>query len=252
MSAFIGPSDAITAEQLAKVKAWLEQYGRAQVPVLVGRPPDPADFEDGEEVYDDREVEFTHGGPYLSGQPGETARRAVLRLGRSWRTVALDSVEVHPRHVEVAGLAKLDDYQPIDFPPPDCAFCDISLTHDGDGWYCEQCGASWDSSGQTCTRKCVEPDCDGAEAEVIGEDQQPRCKPCAFEILIGALEPTPPYCCHSCRSDVVGMPYDAKARRSGHHPLCGRCKSREDSDAYWKNYLDRPATATATVKDGLL
>lgn len=250
---FIGPVDAVTAQQLETVQAWITAYGRGNVPVLVGPAPDPTDFEEGEEIYDEREVEFTHGGgPYLSGIPGDTARRATLRLGQGWRQVALDTVEIHPRHAEVAGLVELDDHQELDFPPPDCAFCEISLNHDGDGWTCEQCSARWDSAGHRCTRECVEPECDAAEAEVVGEDGQPRCKPCAFQILIGAIQPTAPYTCSNswCSTKVVGMPYAAKARRHGHNPVCGGCQQKADSDDWWKSYLNdkvKPVTTTESL-----
>lgn len=247
MSGFIEPLDS--AEQLARIRTWIEQHGKSDVAVLIGPAPDPADFEDGEEYVDDREVEFTHGSPFLAGKTSEE-RQAVVRLRHSRRLVALDSVEPHPRYAEVAGLATLNDGdEHLEFPPPDCAFCRIGLTCDGDGWYCEQCAAGWNSAGTSCTRRCVEPDCD-ADAEVAGEDKQPRCTPCAFQVLVGAIVATPPYLCTNswCRTKVIGMPYWAKARRSGYGPVCGRCQEKTEHDAWMESYMARTSRPTVSTE----
>jgi hypothetical protein len=235
--------DGVTAHQLETVQAWLREYGRRSVPVLVGPAPDPADFEEGEEVVDDRDVEFTHDGPWLSGKEGDQARRALIRVGINWRVLDLDKVEVHPKVNAEAGLGPVPMVE-LDFPPPDCTYCEIGLTHDGDSWYCEQCSASWDSGGfSSHTRKCVEPECGGNEAELVGDDGQPRCRPCQFLVAIGEIEATAPYKCREsyCGTRVVGMPADNLAAR---HQRCGRHQYQIDSDAYWKDYLDKKKTVT--------
>lgn len=50
------------------------------------------------------------------------------------------------RRREARGLTEppTDD---LYFPPPRCTKCDERLYHDGDGWACEDCSLSWDSSG---------------------------------------------------------------------------------------------------------
>jgi len=238
--------DSVTAHQLETIQAWIKEYGRKSVPVLVGPAPDPEELDEDEELIDDREVEFTHHEPWLSGNAGDLGRIAKIRVGITWRVVELDKLEVHPKVGAEAGFGKVVETE-LDFPPPDCVYCEISLSHDGDNWYCEQCRASWDNSGHSGhTRLCVEPDCGGEYAELVGADGQPRCRSCQFLVAIGQIEATKPYKCRKsyCHSEpVVGMPADTAAARQRR---CGRHQHQVESDAYWKNYLDNKKAVTTT------
>ena len=87
----------------------------------------------------------------------------------------------HKRWREANGVTELPT-EDLYFPPPDCPSCDRGLGHNGDGWQCDPCGLSWNSSG------------DGASADwtdVYGDD-----RPCA--------EHGKPFCwhceCEGCRS----------------------------------------------------
>ncbi len=240
--------DEVTARQLEAVRDWTRRYGTARVPVLVGAPPDPADFDEGEEVIDERDVEFTWDSPHLAGKPGDIGRIAKIRLGVHWRTVDLDSVQVHPEAATVATFNPVP-HTDLEFPPPDCTYCEIGLSHDGDGWYCEQCGASWSNNGMDHhRRRCVESECGGAEAEMIGDDGQPRCRPCGFLVSIGRIEATAPYRCREiCYGDspVTGMPADSAAARYGR---CGRHQQQADSEAWMKDCLSKSrASGTAAT-----
>jgi hypothetical protein len=236
--------DDITAHQRELVQAWVREHGRRGVPVLVGPAPRPEEFEEGEEFVDDRDVEFTHEAPWLAGNPGDAGRLAMVRLGWNWRTVQLDTLEVHPRHAELAAF-KAPECVDLEFPPPDCAYCEIGLDHDGDGWACGQCRASWASNGYSGhTRVCVEPDCGGFEADTVGEDGQPRCGTCQFLVMVGRIEPTSPYKCKEsvCGDKVTGMPAETSAARNRR---CGRHQQQVESDAYWKDYLAARPVLTA-------
>lgn len=244
--AFARQLDDITAQQLEKVQAWQRDHGRKSVPVLVGPPPRPEDFEEGEEPYDDRDIEFTHDGPWLSGNDGDPDRRALIRLGLRRRVVDLDKVQVHPHFALVAGFAPVKETE-LEFPPPECVYCDINLEHDGDGWACPQCRADWASDGYSHHRRvCVEAECDGDEAKVVGEDGQPRCRPCQFLVTVERIEPTGPYRCREtyCRDEkVTGMPADTRAARNRR---CGRHQQQIDNEESWKNYLDRKGSTTGS------
>lgn len=205
------------------VEAWNGQYGGRSVPVFVG------------DDHDDDCVEFTHQQAWLGGKPEDEQRTPMIRVGSSWKPTDLRRITVHPRAAEAFGLKPIEPVE-LSFRAPDCEFCEIELSHDGDSFYCEQCCASWSDNGFRMTRKCVEDECGGDEADTLGDDGQPRCQPCAFLVTIGVLEPTGPYKCREtyCGNDkVTGMPFDAKARQSRR---CGRCQSRAESDAWWADY----------------
>jgi hypothetical protein len=139
--------------------------------------------------------------------------------------VPLADVRPHPA---VARLAELEavEVEDLDFPPPDCSYCLIPTGHDGDGFRCPQCDASWDSNGRGGSRSCVE--CFDSEAKVVGEDQQPRCLPCAAGVLDGTVDATAPYECRQCLTEVVGIgdQHPAYAGR-----LCGGCANAKDQAA---------------------
>jgi hypothetical protein len=214
------------AEAAAAVHAWNNQYKQHAIPVIV----------DGRDEPD--EIEFTDSGAFLSGAPQDEQRTALIRLiGRHYRGIELSRIAPHPLAAEMAGLPDLGKTPELDFPPPDCAYCEIGLYHDGDGFACEQCGASWASDGYSHhTRKCVEDRCRGAEAQVLGADGQPRCRPCAFLILTEVIEPTGPYDCkrsYCLHGKVYGMPYNSPARRN---QQCGRHQASDNLDARLASY----------------
>lgn len=211
------------AKAEAAVHAWNEKFKQYAIPVFV------------DDRTDDDEVEFTESGAWLSGTSKDEERTALIRvIGRSWHGIELSRVTPHPRYAEAIDLPGLGRTPELDFPPPDCAYCEIGLMHDGDGWTCEQCGASWADDGYSHhTRKCVEPECAGDEAQVLGADGQPRCRPCAFLVLTEVLSATGPYDCKRGCGPVYGMPFDAKARR---HRLCGRHQHADEVDAWMADY----------------
>ncbi|GAA0719477.1 hypothetical protein Drose_05795 [Dactylosporangium roseum] len=138
----------------------------------------------------------------------------------------LANVRVHPLTDRLAELDRVE-VADLDFPPPDCEFCHVATSHDGDRFYCPQCRARWTSNGTDGSRCCVE--CGVHEAEVLGGDQQPRCLPCAAEVLAGTLDPTAPYECRRCGGEVVGI-----GREHGQpwaKRLCGLCSDAADRDA---------------------
>jgi hypothetical protein len=49
------------------------------------------------------------------------------------------------RRREAAGHTELPTHD-LYFPPPDCPRCHKDLSHD-EGWYCNGCSLSWDSTG---------------------------------------------------------------------------------------------------------
>lgn len=223
--------DEITKASRAAMVAWEKEHGRGSVPVLVGTNRD------------DDQIEFTDGRPFLSGKPGDPRRLAMIRIsGRSrhWLGIALATVTPHPRRAELT-VFKAPEPAQLEFPPPQCAYCEIDLIHDGDGWDCGQCRAWWSSDGySTHYRRCVEADCD-EQADLVGEDGQPRCRSCQFLVLLGVIEATGPYKCSETychHGEVYGMPYNAPARRNrmGTKKRCGGCQQRAESDAYWENY----------------
>lgn len=225
----------------ALVEAWNKQYGRGGVAVLFTAHDND----------NDPEIAFTHGMAFLTGKPEDQIRQPVVRIGDSMRCVPLSRVTVHPRHAEVANLPALKGGPDLDFPPPDCAYCEIDLEHDGDGWNCGQCHAWWPSNGNGSShhRYCVEENCENY-ATTVGDDRQPRCTSCAFLILLGEISPTPPYRCRDCygRELVVGMPTDSAPAQS---KLCGRHSHHRESERRWADYqrrhgLTRTTTATAT------
>lgn len=213
----------------AAIAAWIKKYGQASVPVLV----------DGNTH--DEYLEFTHQSPFLSGTADSEQCEAMIRVGITWRCVALSRIKVHRRAKSIMGLATsraLPDSPELEFRPPDCPFCEISLGHDGDGWTCEQCHARWPGNGYSAgaVRICVEEDCAGNEAQVLGEDGQPRCLPCAGLILLGVLEPTEPYKCretYCSENKVTGMPAWASAAQARR---CGRHQAEHESQQRWENY----------------
>lgn len=140
--------------------------------------------------------------------------------------VPLSNVRLHPAAAQIAELGKVE-VENLYFPPPDCEFCDVDTYHDGDGFRCPQCLARWSSNGRDGTRRCVE--CPDAEADVVGADKQPRCLPCAADVLAGVLEATAPYQCRRCGDEVVGIGIEhgeLHARR-----LCGGCNHANERAA---------------------
>jgi hypothetical protein len=233
--------DETTKASLVAMKAWEDAYGRGDVPVLVG------------DDKDDDLIEFTDGRPFLSGKPGDPERIALIRIqSRYWKGIELATVTAHPRRDELAAF-KAPELVQLDFPPPQCAYCEIDLNHDGDGWDCTQCRSWWSSDGyQTHRRHCVEADCQ-SEADLIGTDGQPRCRSCQFLVVLGVIEATGPYKCsepYCHHGEVYGMPYNASARRNhmGTKKRCGACQQRNENDAYWQDYVSsRKTTAVETV-----
>jgi len=150
---------------------------------------------------------------------------AVIRL-TSGQFVPLDGVRPHPATARLADLDPVD-VGDLDFPPPDCEFCQISTHCDGDGFVCPQCAARWSSNGTGGVRPCVE--CRDSEAEVLGDDQQPRCLPCAAEVLDGVLDATGPYRCRRCSGEVVGI--GSQHGAPWVKQLCGMCSESSDRDA---------------------
>lgn len=230
--------DEVTTASLAAMKTWEDEYGRGAVPVLVGADKD------------DDLIEFTEGRPFLSGKPGDTGRIAMIRIqSRYWHGTELATVTAHPRRAELAAFKTPEPAPHLEFPPPQCAYCEIDLNHDGDGWDCTQCRAWWASDGySTHYRRCVEADC-AEQADLVGADGQPRCRSCQFLVVLGVIEATGPYKCsetHCHTGEVYGMPYDAPARRNrmGTKKRCGGCQQRAESDAYWQDYLSKK-TASA-------
>lgn len=65
---------------------------------------------------------------------------------RCERTDSSSLCHCHKRWRERRGFIEMptDD---LEFPPPSCPSCDADLWHDGDGWRCNPCALSWDSSG---------------------------------------------------------------------------------------------------------
>lgn len=223
--------DEVTTASLAAMKAWDDQYGRGPVPVLVG------------DNHDDDQIEFTEGRPFLSGKPDDPERVAMIRIrSRYWHGIELATVTPHPRRAELAAFRATDPGEPLEFPPPQCTYCEIDLIHDGDGWDCGQCRAWWSGDGcSTHRRRCVEADCQD-EADLVGEDGQPRCRNCQFLVVLDVIEATGPYKCSETychRGMVYGMPYDAPGRRNrmGTKKRCGRCQQQAESDAYWQDYM---------------
>src|SRR5215207_8425401 len=138
--------DEVTKASLAAVRAWDKEHGRADIPVLVG------------DNTEDDLVEFTGGGPFLSGMPGDPERVAMVRIGgRRWRAVELSTVTVHPRRGELAAF-KAPERTELEFPPPQCAYCEIYLDYDGDSWNCPQCRSWWSSDGYSSHRRCCVED----------------------------------------------------------------------------------------------
>lgn len=140
--------------------------------------------------------------------------------------VPLANVRLHPATAQLAALGKVQ-VEDLYFPPPNCEFCDVDTEHDGDGFSCPQCRARWTSNGHDGTRRCVE--CADADADVFGADKQPRCLPCAADVLTGVMEATPPYQCRRCENEVVGIGLEhgeLYARR-----LCGGCNHANERTA---------------------
>jgi hypothetical protein len=140
--------------------------------------------------------------------------------------VPLANVRVHP----AAGqLARLDSVKvrALEFPPPTCEFCNVDTYCDGDGFTCPQCRARWNSSGNDGRRQCVE--CGSDSADVVGEDKQPRCLPCAADVVTGVLEATGPYQCRRCKDEVVGIGHEHG--RIFTESLCGSCNDSAERDA---------------------
>ena len=36
----------------------------------------------------------------------------------------------------------------LEFITPDCTVCDGTTSTDGSGWWCDECGATWDDRGE--------------------------------------------------------------------------------------------------------
>lgn len=237
----------MSTDALTSIKDWDAEYGRRDVPVLVD-----AERRDADEIDQGDAVEFTDGGPFLSGKHGDLDRFAMIRIhARPWAGIKLERVTVHPRAAEITRFPA-PEQTTLEFPPPQCPYCEIDLYHDGDSWQCEMCRSWWSSDGHGAHRRaCVEQECDGAEADVVGDDGQPRCRSCQFLVVLEVIEPSGPYQCsepHCYSGKVTGMPAGSPARRNGlgRAPRCGRCQQRVSSDAWWANYRrEHPAVVSA-------
>lgn len=154
--------------------------------------------------------------------------------------VPLANVRVHPAADHLAKLGKVE-VRKLYFPSPPCEFCHVDTEHDGDGFACPQCLAWWSSNGYDGVRRCVE--CRDEEAEVLGEDRQPRCLPCAAEVLDGGLEATEPYRCRRCKTEVTGI--GQQHGKVYDEQLCGGCCHAKERDADLDRWRAERAAAGA-------
>ncbi|GAB3471895.1 hypothetical protein [Actinophytocola sediminis] len=77
---------------------------------------------------------------------------------------------------------------PLEYQPPRCSLCGNDTCHDGDGWNCENCGASWDDEGND-DGEWHDPDaelCDAtiqplADNEFVTEEQRAQVYRCTLD-----------------------------------------------------------------------
>ncbi len=156
---------------------------------------------------------------------------ATVRLHAARATwVPLHRVRVHPLNDRLAAMKKADA-EGLEIPYPPCPYCLVDTSHDGEELYCPYCRASWSSGTFTHGRRsCVE--CANNRADVVGDDQQPRCLPCAAGVLTGEEDPTGPYRCRNrCSSEVYGIGHehrDDNGRSIRSRGLCPLCCSNDD------------------------
>jgi hypothetical protein len=153
--------------------------------------------------------------------------------------VPLADARLHPLSARLAELGKVEVHD-LYFPPPSCDFCNVDTFHDGDGFRCPACNARWSSNGTDGVRKCVE--CGDNDADVTGEDRQPRCLCCAAEVMGGVLDATTPYECRRCETEVVGIGREHGAPWAKR--LCGMCcdgDARQADMDRWR--AERPAVS---------
>ncbi|MFI5839418.1 hypothetical protein ACIA8K_06860 [Catenuloplanes sp. NPDC051500] len=188
-----------------------------------------------------RDAFVMRGGPYVLADPAP--RFAAVYLFRNYQPIPVGHVERHPLADQIRALGKPEDRE-LEFPPPDCPWCDVPCESDADGFTCSQCHAAWGTNGHLggSTRRCVENS--DHEAQVTGEDEQPRCITCQTTVLAGEIEATEPYGCRRCREHVVGMPADLPAAAA---QLCGRCHESDEQQTRIDAYLAQRGVGRASA-----
>lgn len=176
-------------------------------------------------------------GPFaLKGEPH-------VRLASDYRHVPVAHVRPHWLAAEIAKLNKAS-VDELDFPYPPCSRCHVETWHDGDGFRCHYCLATWGERGGGVAR-CVEKE--DHEADVTGADGQPRCAMCETRVRTGEIEePSGPYKCRGCRTEVVGIGllFDNDAARNRR---CGECQRSAEQSAWLDEIIQRRREST---KDG--
>jgi hypothetical protein len=164
--------------------------------------------------------------------------RPMVRLSSDYyRGVHLDHVERHPLTDKIRSMPKPADAT-LEFPPPDCGFCETVPCEYDDGFACPQCGARWSADyGHLggATRLCVEAEC-VEEATVRGKDEQPRCVLHQTLILAGEEEGFAPYNCRNCQTRVIGIGPD---RPPYADLLCGGCNHASTARAELERLIER-------------
>lgn len=222
--------------QLEKVIAWNDRWNKGRavhsyIPVAYNPNPEETDPD-----YVERNITTAYGLAYLSPEK-DGERLALVRLTdyAPFRSGArLDHLEVLD-----GVLAKILDMKKVDGDEavhrnPECPDCNQEMAWD-DGFDCSICLTHYCDDGSFSHRLCVEYDCD-EWAEVVGDDEQPRCIPCQTLVLSDELSPNSPYECSKCRVLVVGIPAKAAASKNR---LCRSHQGAKEHNDFIDEILSR-------------
>jgi hypothetical protein len=157
----------------------------------------------------------------------------TVRLMSRYQHVPVEHIERHRLAEQISLLGKVD-MEELYFPAPPCSTCNVDTSHDGDHFVCPMCSAAWDSNGDFVSRPCVE--CGDREAEVEGDDGQPRCLLCETEVRANLIDATAPYRCKGCGQDVhgIGMQTGSGCWTA---KKCGSCQHGAEQRDYWDGYM---------------
>jgi hypothetical protein len=184
--------------------------------------------------YRERYVTTAYGMAYVRDSDGEPVAWVRLIDYGERGQARLDRLEVLEDVVTKLGQMSKPDGDEAIQRYPECPDCYVEMNWD-EGFDCPVCLTHFNDNCAFSHKVCVEYECSD-DADMVGDDGQPRCTNCTVLILAGEQSPFDPYECRRCKTNVVGIPSRSKA---GKNRYCGTCQAAKDRDEYLADILGR-------------